>query len=113
MLEKVVEIGLLFDFYGEILTAKQQEAILLYYYDDLSLGEIAERLGISRQAVYDHLHRGEDILREYEKKLGLVAKYRRLKEEIDDLARYIDKHQLENEIKKGILERVERIKKHL
>ena len=44
MLDKVIEIGILFDFYGSLLTGKQQEAIQLYYYQDLSLSEIAERL---------------------------------------------------------------------
>lgn len=79
MLDKVIEIGILFDFYGSLLTEKQQEAIQLYYYQDLSLSEIAERLEISRQGVYDHLHRGEEALRDYEVKLGLIQRYNLLK----------------------------------
>ena len=73
-LEKLVEIGLLFEQYKMLLTDKQQEIISLYYNEDYSLGEISENLKVSRQGVYDTLKRSEKILREYEAKLGLVAK---------------------------------------
>ena len=73
-LEKLVEIGLLFEQYKILLTDKQQEIVSLYYNEDYSLGEISENLKVSRQGVYDTLKRSEKILREYEAKLGLVAK---------------------------------------
>ena len=73
-LEKLVEIGLLFEQYKMLLTDKQQEIVSLYYNEDYSLGEISENLKVSRQGVYDTLKRSENILREYEAKLGLVAK---------------------------------------
>jgi predicted DNA-binding protein YlxM (UPF0122 family) len=73
-LEKLVEIGLLFEQYKMLLTDKQQEIVSLYYNEDYSLGEISENLKVSRQGVYDTLKRSEKILREYEAKLGLVAK---------------------------------------
>ena len=73
-IEKMVEIGLLFEQYKMLLTDKQQEIVSLYYNEDYSLGEISENLKVSRQGVYDTLKRSEKILREYEAKLGLVAK---------------------------------------
>lgn len=73
-IEKMVEIGLLFEQYKELLTDKQREMVSLYYEEDYSLGEISENLGVSRQGVYDTLKRSEKILREYENKLHLVAK---------------------------------------
>ena len=72
--EKMVEIGLLFEQYKELLTDKQREMVSLYYEEDYSLGEISENLGVSRQGVYDTLKRSEKILREYESKLHLVSK---------------------------------------
>lgn len=73
-IEKMVEIGLLFEQYKKLLTDKQREIVSLYYDEDYSLGEISENLGVSRQGVYDTLKRSEKILREYESKLHLVAK---------------------------------------
>jgi uncharacterized protein len=73
-LEKLVEIGLLFEQYKMLLTDKQREIVSLYYNEDYSLGEISENLGVSRQGVYDTLKRSEKILKDYEAKLGLVKK---------------------------------------
>ena len=73
-IEKMVEIGLLFEQYKELLTDKQREMVSLYYEEDYSLGEISENLGVSRQGVYNTLKRSEKILREYESKLHLVSK---------------------------------------
>ena len=74
-LDKMVEIGLLFEQYKELLTDKQREIVALYYEEDYSLGEISENLNVSRQGVYDTLKRSEKILREYESKLHLVSKH--------------------------------------
>ena len=73
-LEKLVEIGLLFEQYKMLLTDKQREIVSLYYNEDYSLGEISENLNVSRQGVYDTLKRSEKILKDYEAKLGLVKK---------------------------------------
>ncbi len=75
-LEKLVEIGLLFEQYKMLLTDKQREIVSLYYNEDYSLGEISENLNVSRQSVYDTLKRSEKILKDYEAKLGLVKKSR-------------------------------------
>lgn len=76
MIDKVTELNLLYDFYGPVLTERQQRVFTLYYFQDLSLGEIAEELDVSRQAVYDLVHRSERTLRELEGKLGLIRRYR-------------------------------------
>ena len=73
-LEKLVEIGLLFEQYKMLLTDKQREIVSLYYNEDYSLGEISENLNVSRQGIYDTLKRSEKILKDYEDKLGLVKK---------------------------------------
>lgn len=73
-LEKLVEIGLLFEQYKMLLTDKQREIVSLYYNEDYSLGEISENLNVSRQGIYDTLKRSEKILKDYEAKLGLVKK---------------------------------------
>lgn len=75
MIKDIVQKTLLFDFYGQLLTEKQRDIVELYYSDDLSLSEISEQIGISRQGVYDALKRAEGILEEYESRLGLVEKF--------------------------------------
>lgn len=65
----------LLDFYGDLLTAKQQDILNLYYREDLSLAEIGEDTGVSRSAVGDLLQRSEKLLTEYEEKLHLVKLY--------------------------------------
>jgi len=77
MLNKVLRIGRLYDFYGSLLTDKQQECLEMHYLNDLSLSEIADEFGVSRQAVHDILRRAEQTLEEYESKLGLVERHQR------------------------------------
>lgn len=74
-MDKVLEITLLYDFYGELLTEKQRSVIELYYLDDYSLNEIGDSHGITRQAVHELIKRTEKILRGYEEKLMLVDKF--------------------------------------
>lgn len=74
-MEKVIWITLLYDFYGQLLTQRQQRFIELYYGQDLSLGEIAEEYNVTRQAVHDTLKRSEKILSGYEEKLQLIHKF--------------------------------------
>lgn len=72
------EISILRDFYGSLLTKKQDEMLKLRYDDDLSFGEIAEILGVSRQAVLDSLNKGEKHLAEYEQNLKCLDRQRRI-----------------------------------
>ena len=76
MNEEFVEMALLYDFYGGILTPRQQEIMDLYYMKDYSLGEIGELLSTSRQAVFDNLKRAKTQLRDMEDRLGLVKRFR-------------------------------------
>jgi len=68
MIEHTIRINYLLDFYKILLTEKQKFALEMYYQEDLSLVEIAQNLDVSRQAIYDLLKRGENILEEYEDK---------------------------------------------
>ena len=73
-LEKSVEIGTLCAFYGGLLTQKQQDALRLHYEEDLSLGEIAEELDVSRQNVHELITRSVQKLRRYEEALGAARR---------------------------------------
>jgi len=80
------QMSMLFDFYGDLLTDKQKELFDLYYNEDLSLTEIAENAGISRQGVRDAITRSEAILRDTEDRLGLVKKYSGLERKLQEIA---------------------------
>ena len=86
MMNKTFEMCMLFDFYGDILTDKQKELFDLYYNDDLSLAEISEHMGITRQGVRDGIMRAEHTLRATEEKLGLVSKYGQTQANLEKLA---------------------------
>ena len=73
-MDDALEMTLLFDYYGELLTDKQRACLDLRYNQDLSLGEIAQELGISRQGVYDNLSRAEAMLKNMEEKTGFVRR---------------------------------------
>jgi len=82
--------SLLYDFYGELLTKRQREVMELYNEENLSLGEIAEEFGISRQGVHDALHKAQKALEEYEQKLGLVERFNATREAISRIGSEID-----------------------
>ena len=69
-----IDMILLYDYYGDLLTDRQKECFELRYYQDLSLGEIGEELGISRQGVHDNLSRAEALLRNMEAKTGCAGR---------------------------------------
>ena len=74
-MENTLRMAMLFDFYGPLLTERQQDVFQMYFHEDLSLGEVAEEFDVSRQAIHDILKRTGAILEELEEKLGLVAKH--------------------------------------
>lgn len=87
-----LEISFLLDFYGDVLTERQREVMEQYYNDDLSLAEIADNFGITRQGVRDSIKRGEGIILDLEQKVGFAARYRAVQQgvaQLESLARSI------------------------
>ncbi len=85
MSSKDYGIGLLLDFYSELLSPSQRMCLDLYYNEDLSLSEISQNLGISRQGALNNIKKGESILHNYEDKLSLAAQYTKNKSAIAEL----------------------------
>ena len=85
MAEKCYDISRLLDYYGEMLSERQRLAARLYYDDDLSLSEVAEELGISRQGVRASLKKSEETLYDLENRLGLTGRYDRILRQLDKL----------------------------
>ena len=77
------------DFYGEVLTPKQREMLRQYYNDDLSLSEIGENFGITRQGARDAIKHGETALKELEEKVGFAARYRRVQQTLEELEQLV------------------------
>lgn len=86
-MDKIVEQALLFDFYGELLTKHQKQIYEDFILNDLSLSEIAEEQGISRQGVHDLVKRCNKLLSQYEEKLHLVEKFLHTKEMVEEIHR--------------------------
>ena len=84
-MERIVEQGLLYDFYGELLTEHQRKIFEVVGYNDLSLTEIAQENGISRQGVHDLVRRCNHLLQEYEDKLHLVERFMRIRSRVEQL----------------------------
>lgn len=84
-MDKIIEQALLFDFYGELLTEHQRNVYQQFVFQDLSLSEIAEDTGVSRQGVHDLIKRCNKQLAEYEAKLHLVEKFSETKEKVSEL----------------------------
>lgn len=75
IMDEQLTLAMLFDFYGDMLSHKQREYFRLHRMEDLSLSEIAESEGISRQAAWDNIRRAEEALRKHEEKIGLLSRY--------------------------------------
>lgn len=78
-----MELNLLLDFYGPLLTEQRQKVLSLYCEEDMSLQEIAETMGITRQAVHDAIARASEQLNDYESKLGTLRRYRKTQTEMN------------------------------
>lgn len=99
--------SMLFDFYGELLTDKQREYFDLRYNEDLSLGEIAEQCGISRQGVWDIIRRAETAMTEIEEKTGLIKRFIERNAQIDELHNELKSIGVTDE---GIMKKLEGLK---
>ena len=106
ILAKDLSVSVLLDFYGELLTPKQAESLDLYYNQDLSLAEIAEDTGVSRQGVRAFIKQGEAHLINFEEKLGMAKRFA-------EISRLVE--ELENELprKDSVKEKINEIKKRL
>lgn len=101
-MEELFRQAMLFDFYSPMLTPRQQEICRMHLQEDLSLGEIAEELGISRQAVSDAVKHGISTMEKAEEQLHTVERFLRIRNEIDTLERLTDEQASGEEIKKQI-----------
>ncbi len=108
MFQKDMKISFLLDFYGDTLSERRREIIEMYYNEDLSLAEIAEQTGISRQGVRDSIKKSEKDLLELEETLGLAARFAKIKSEVTDITASISKviETAEDEIIKSELCRI-------
>lgn len=112
-LAKNYEIAILIDFYGEMLTAKQRDFLEYYYNDDLSLSEIAENEGITRQGVRDAIKRAETQLQDMENRLGMAKRFEEMREGLNEIINYsnqIAEHNLRHSLSKEINDYSVRIK---
>ena len=85
MFEKDLKMACLLDFYGEVLTGRKQSVLSMYYNEDMSLSEIADEVGISRQGVRDVIKKAEEELIFFEEKLGLYKTFREAQAHLDHL----------------------------
>ena len=90
MKNQAYRMALLYDFYGDMLTDRQKEFYDLYYNEDLSLPEIAENYGITRQGVRDVIVRAEAILTELEDKTGIIKRFHRMQEQFAQMETAVD-----------------------
>lgn len=88
-MEKEIHLAYLFDFYGDLLKPEQKEIFYSFVFDDLSLQEIANEFGISRQAVHDRVTRCIHSMEDYESKLHLIEKYQRMEAACTDIKEQI------------------------
>ena len=90
MKNQAYRMALLYDFYGDMLTDRQKEFYDLYYNEDLSLAEIAENYGITRQGVRDVIVRAEATLTDLEDKTGIIRRFHKMQEQLAQLQTYLD-----------------------
>ena len=112
-MEKNVKIGILLDIYGKLLTEKQKSLLEDYYNNDLSLSEIAENEGITRQAVRDNLKKGENNILDYEEKLELMKKSSLREKKISLVISEIKKIEERTSSDKETQRQIQKIKKEL
>ena len=98
-MKKIVEQGLLYDFYGELLTEHQKEIYEAAVYNDMSLTEIAEENGISKQGVHDLIKRCTNTLQGYEDRLHMIRRFEAIKGTAEELGRLSDSLEEGNKLK--------------
>ena len=104
-----VNMSLLLDFYGDTLSEKQKEAMDLFYNGDLSLSEIAEITGITRQGVRDRIVKSEQILTELENKLGLASRFGNVSKTVDYILHRLQEMKADGALVDDIIEAAEQL----
>ena len=108
-IERVEYASMLYDFYGSLLSESQNEIMALYHEDNLSLSEIAEELGQTRQAVHYTLRKAEKALKSYEEKLGLVASYKENRQRAQKAYKIIESAGMADSYADGLKQIIEQI----
>ena len=111
MFEKNLRLASLLDFYGEVLSERKQEVLSLYYNEDLSLAEIAQEIGISRQGVRDLIKKAEDELSFLEEKLGLQKKLKEALAQSDKIFEMMVEENVSDDMTAQMRELVQILKK--
>ena len=109
MLEDTTRVNLLYDFYGNLLTKKQRACLELYYQDDLSLAEIADFDGISRQGVHDLVKRAVRSLENAEERLGLLARFTAQEKKLQRLREILFKSEMPEPTRREALTIIEQL----
>ena len=109
MFEKNLEIGYLLDFYGDVLSERKRTVLDYYYNDDLSLAEIAEEIGISRQGVRELIKKAGEELTFYEEKLGLAKRFQQAQEQAEDLISLMEQSGVAGEVRDAARELLETV----
>ncbi len=113
-MDKIIERGLLFDFYGELLTAHQQKIYSEAVFNDMSLSELSEEEGISRQGIHDIIKRCDKQLEQYESALKLIERFQTVKNKVTDIRQIVEESNgLAEEVRKDILNKLNEIIKDL
>ena len=107
-MEKIVEIAVVFDYYGKLLSDKQYNVIDQHCNEDLSLKEIAELNGISKQGISDILSRAEKKLRFYEDELKLISKFDKINSSLKEINLLIEKSKIEDSPSLNILDIIQK-----
>ena len=108
---EIVEQGLLYDFYGELLTEHQRHIYEDVVFNDMSLSEIAEEQGISRQGVHDLIKRCDKILTGYEEKLKLVQKFNQTKKMVEEIKELAGAYKQNGDI--SLIDRIEQLSEEI
>ena len=112
-MEKIVEIAVLFDYYGKLLSDKQYNVVDQYCNEDLSLREIAEINGISKQGISDILSRAEKKLRFYEEELKLISKFEKINKNLKEINQLIENSNKDNSTLINILDIIQNKNKEI
>ena len=104
-MDRIIERGMLYDFYGELLTDHQREVYEGLVDNDMSLGELAGEYNISRQAAHDLIKRCDKMLENYEDKLHLISKFQSIRSKVEEIDR-VSSDALVKELASRILEEI-------